>query len=252
MILQSKQHDYYDSILHKYRDNKIVFKREEKVFEVAPFKYLGLGDKSIVDRDLCNLFARYVRNLEQSLGYVAIGESYYQSINALLFCGKVFPFFEKKIRVVPGDKIVRDFHKPHQALDEDRVWLPDDFVLIHESYAGEGYNDPLADKICHKYSPIILLSSRRKVTLNPLLKDLKFPMHAHDAAQSLLQFLAPIEPDMATIDDKYKVQAHGFDQESFRRAPGGPTRKRKPKKVALQPMQITLPNKKAFRLPKEK
>ena len=253
MILQSKQHDYYDSIIHKYRDNKIVFKREEQRFNLAYFSYQKT-DRAIEDRDIANLFAKYTKSLTWRTGFLTKGEIRYEDIYVLLFCGKAYPFYEKTVAINSySDSITRDFINPHSHIPEDSyVFRSDDFLFLNENYKGEGIVDTLVEKVNKKYSPIVLLHKQRSIIINPILKDLNFPMHAHDAAQNLLQFLAPIEPNMITIDDKHKAQAHGFDQESFRRAPGGPTRKRKPKKAALQPMQITLPNKKAFRLPKEK
>jgi len=65
------------------------------------------------------------------------------------------------------------------------------------------------------------------VVLNPRLQDVFFPMNGGEAVQTIMGFLSAQDPKTVEIAAPYRIAAHGFDNASFRREKGGPTRKRK-------------------------
>jgi hypothetical protein len=64
-------------------------------------------------------------------------------------------------------------------------------------------------------------------TLNPSLKDVKFPVDPVVVYTAIFNSLQASELQTLEVQNKYKVLAHGMDNDSFKREPGGPTRKRK-------------------------
>jgi hypothetical protein len=63
--------------------------------------------------------------------------------------------------------------------------------------------------------------------LNPCLKAIKFPEDPVVVYTLIFNSLQTPEPKMLEVQDSYKALAHGMDSGSFKREPGGPTRKRK-------------------------
>lgn len=208
MIIQSKFHDYYDSLAGQYTDKQIVFNREEK-----PIK-----DANSVPKEL----TKYLR-----LESIVLGDLSYESISALIFCGVIYPFFQK----VQGSNTTRDFKEPYSHLSEPKKLAYMSTVAIHlPKYKGEGIPSVVALEFNKEFAPIVLIEKTRRgftTTTNPSLVNLKFHLHPFDVYQALFQFLAPTEPPMVKIADEYKVITHGMDETSFRRDKGGPTRKRK-------------------------
>jgi hypothetical protein len=73
-----------------------------------------------------------------------------------------------------------------------------------------------------------------ELKVNPRLKPWEFfkvfdPFAACGAIQMFLQNDLVKENPVEPVLDKYKIKAHSMDHTSFRRDPGGPTRKRKKK-----------------------
>jgi hypothetical protein len=70
-------------------------------------------------------------------------------------------------------------------------------------------------------------------TLNPSLKEVKFPVDPVVVYTAIFNSLQAPEPQMLEVDDSYKALAHGMDTGSFKREPGGPTRKRKKSQLGM-------------------
>lgn len=215
MILVSKFHDYYDSIARKHRDEKVVYVRETRQLDSKLDCNVLLRFRRISER--------FVREQWRGIGFPFEG----QALNAVLFCGRVFPFLETTRRKSKSfwnydTETVRDFREPYKGITPSRfsncVHLPD--------YDGQGIATGEALALNRAYAPVVLLE-QGCTTLNPCLEKLGFPLHAAEAAQCLLQFLAPRDPEIVEVGADIRIAAHGFDEMSFRRDKGGPTRKRK-------------------------
>jgi hypothetical protein len=219
MFIHSKHRDYYDNILsHLERDPKIVYKREETQIPIS---------------DAFKELRRYTRELSFSIPLRQRTET----VNVILFCGKVFPFYHKEgeygNRPFKKEEDVFNYTSPYEKFppekEKTRYLSEYQDLAVPESYQGEGIEHPHALKLNRELAPVILIraTNRQNVTLNPILKTWAFPLHAHTVVQCLMSFLAPVEPQMVQTEDKYRVAAHGFDKGSFRKEAGGPTRKRK-------------------------
>lgn len=212
MIIRSKFKDYYDSLAGRFRDTQIVYKRERVNLDIG-------------------IAPRYIRGLSKYL-YSKGDFAPELTVELILFCGKVYPF--SCLRRSRGGVFLppkMNYIRPYGDFvlsDIERERLPVDYVE-------GGLEDPLAERACRDLAPIIHIYRRGsfrlsvEVVLNPALKEMKFPLHPYDAFQGLMAFMAPREPVMVEVADRYKVQGKGFDSHSFRREKGGPTRKRKRK-----------------------
>lgn len=124
---------------------------------------------------------------------------------------------------------------------------PIDFSVISR-YTVENVYDPINNLLAHEgehpklvelhkqFKTPLIRFNRNSITLNPILKDLKFGDYIDN--YTLLQEITLFynqylreQPEMVEISDKDKIHAHGFDvKESFRTSkPGGPKRKHKRK-----------------------
>lgn len=213
MIIQSKFHDYYDSLAAQFTDKRIVYKRDEE----------QLIEREVIPKALI----KYLR-----LDAIIVGSAEYECINAIIFCGKIYPFFESCKKY---NQITRDYKDPyaHMAVPKKNIYSNATTIHLPE-YRGEGIYSIAAEKLNKTIAPIVLLEKngyRFDATINPQLSRVKFHLHPFVVYQALFQFLAPVEPPMVKTSDSYKVIAHGMDETSFRRDKGGPTRKRKKNKL---------------------
>jgi hypothetical protein len=77
--------------------------------------------------------------------------------------------------------------------------------------------------IHHELNAPVILIRNRDYVLNPVLKDLSFARKydSFTAYQDLEMFISGVmggnSPMMITIEDKYRIQSHGFDKYSFRK-----------------------------------
>lgn len=215
MILISKFKDYWDSLAHQLRDNRIVYDRKQEEFSLNYSWYNGnsdlinyLKDKTLIQMVLnasCDI-KRSKEEYEYRPFGGAAGYSF-EGTGSIHICGKIYKFLVKKPR---GYDSTLEFT----------------YISQEESALAQYLNEKIAPILA--FSPFNLgLSSSNTFTINPCLKTFKFPEHPYEVVQQLMKFLRPKENVMLEVSDKYKAQAHGFDKHSFRREPGGPTRKRK-------------------------
>ena len=190
MIIQSKFHDFYDTMLKTMGiDKSVVFRRvEEDIDEIFTFPTLP------------------------TYNITAIG-SYETCLDYFIFCGKLIPFIHKEnkewfynlddIKTIIGDA---KFEKVLEAINKDYT------------------------KICISYNtPIILIQQHRfydtrRVTKNVQLSKYYFQKYAtpFDCYSKIYNFISGVltnpEKEAKPISDKLKVKAHSFDPKtSFRK-----------------------------------
>lgn len=213
MIIQSDFRDYYDYVFNTHRDNKIIFKRMDKD--------VHLSDE--YKEEIC----RYLRPTTGSFY-----NHTYKDISLILFCGKIYPFVTLQERV-------RGFTYYEQYYDVYSYDNPYQFFKTNANLkqltAQFGEKVEIAQKINKNIAPIVLIDEKLNyhsiVNINFNLRRYNFPLHANDVAQELMSFLSTPEPEIVEVQDKYKIQGHGYNNQSFRREKGGPTRKRKKVKI---------------------
>jgi hypothetical protein len=231
MILHSNFRDYYDGTLSMYRDPKIVYKRESVEYKqsecpaaVKPFR-------------------KYAYTVAESWGF----EYFHVSLGAVIFCGTVYPFRREVFQVSNPPyhnsfELKYFYDDPYNSEDVDKLigrssrgilsawgsdWMRERYYF-DRNYKGGGFKDNLAKVYQTENKCPIIVVDYCNITLNGKLADVHFPLHVTEVAQALSGFLASNDPEILQTQDKYKIQAAGFDVvESFRREKGGPTRKRK-------------------------
>lgn len=212
MIINSKFIDYYDSLAGQYPDKKVVYNRKRETFYDVD---IPKEFHPIINKYCCGGTWTIGGRLSKRKDYVGV----------MLFCGKIFPFGYAETNQVP-----RDFKTPYAEINQEKTrYFRSPFIKIPE-YDGSGYEHPIAIELCQKYGPVILVHFEYRdsyVEINPCLKKEKFHLDAYTVYQDILSFLMAHNPVVPEMNDEIKAEARGFDDLSFRREPGGPTRKRK-------------------------
>jgi hypothetical protein len=256
MIINSDFRDYYDFLLnHENRDPSIVYERKASTVCVyVPSTasnrrgtYDSRNNYPHLDEKLVLTLRLYLRDSEMyPREYARKYDVCSKELELILMAGKIYPFtrYRERSACYPYDsKGVVDYRTPYQHFEDLRMaraalfsatYRDDTYILkTPEFVMEEGFADPAAEHANKVLAPVIYVEGRfdsgLQLNLNPRLKDLNFPIHAAQVVQRLMQFMAPVDPQPVKTADKYRVQAHGFNKESFRREPGGPTRKRKKK-----------------------
>lgn len=211
MIINSDFKDYYDVISKQFRDPKTVFERHQSI-----------KHKDQIDEKCAAIINKYCYGEYDT-------ENGIETIEALCFCGKVYPFAViRDIDCYTRSYVWNDVYKNLRTIYKyKRRWYY--FHKYPEEYEGGGIEDPTAIEIASNISPIVLCSGwpKCKIMINPKLLDINFPMHPYQAFQEIAMFINSVNPHIPDMSDKNKLESHGFDKDSFKREPGGPTRKRK-------------------------
>lgn len=252
MIINSDFKDYYDFLLnHENRDPSIVYERKQKSFRIYHPTHPHLREAtdklqcSVAETHLLWGLRAYVRQLEMyPRPYIQKHNIRTRDVELVLIAGRVFPaaiYVDHENRAFSSER-VWDYQTPYVHFKDLRAlrpylfnnrhkgeWVVD--LKIPEVNPEEGFPDEAAVYANKTLAPIVHVeedwSGSLRFNLNPRLRQLHFPVHPAQVVQWLMQFMAPVDPQPVETEDKYRAQAHGFDKASFRREPGGPTRKRK-------------------------
>lgn len=220
MFIQSNFRDYYDSVARTLgRDPKVVYARKT-----------GFRTNKQFPETVVSEFLRSSRLLR--------GDDKSHYVSLILFCGKLYPIGVNLDENCP-DAVGLDFENPYAEFSpkDKGSWL------YARPKCEFGQEHPDALRLNRSLAPVILLqqdgccrgiddSYATFAVLNPQLSLFRFPVNAAQVYQSLMGFIAPQDPDAPPTGDKYRKLAQGFDNGSFRREPGGPTRKRRNSKLA--------------------
>lgn len=222
MLIVSKFHDYYDGALKAFGvDKSIVFERKYETIHPV-----GLMPPMPYDTH----------------------NNPHQAIGAVLFCGKMYPFFW-----------THDYHRPLEEQDSidydiNRIWryidarysfhkqerarrrsaletaMAVDYVEVHRQYRTPIIGLEFTQRSWNNNNGIA--HSNQYGALNPKLSDWKF-FHikgSYETVQDIMMYISGVlgQPDKPSRPqtDKEKVASHGFDRFSFRKD-GPPTRKQK-------------------------
>jgi hypothetical protein len=247
--LISKFSDYYDSALAYGIDNTVIYKRvrEEIVFARMRRHW---------ETNVCIVYNKFSANLksiiaDRSKSYqYELKSSKDKSINItveanfLLFCSKLYPYFEIDIKGTDHNCIrynISEFSYSEEdlikvlskyATKEDISKFLEKDTRFFSSTKRSSYFKEIFKKyenidyvhLHHELNCPFALIHSDKIIKNPVLKDIKFVKHLDPLAtyQSIEQFISGVmggqSPVMIEIDDIYRIQAHGFDKKmSFRK-----------------------------------
>lgn len=200
--------DYYDNasyIMHS--DEPVYLRKEIEHFDGAEY-------------DLVHdhyYYRNYFDTLKEHFEYMV-----------LFFCGKAYPF--AKIKIDGKVRYIFDKKECEKIIEKKRDEHP------------SRYRPPINLKHFEKHQslrfnevyncPIILLrkdrpndrGSRNAIILNPQLSVFEFYriIDPNTCYQEIFMWMNSVhrnEKPIAEIEDKYKIQQHGFDKASFRKPP---------------------------------
>lgn len=227
MKLISKFRDYYDGVTHQYRDEHILYIREQKEIEFARADFEKLP---------------YVSEAHHYSNYL-VSETraeFLISFRIMGFCGKLYPFVAVKERFTDNRYFFYSFHSFNDFVTSAKLTLDHgikrwrwskgyDTTYLSEYvkfFNNRDHYTNLEAKFHELNAPCFLYregaNQNRKIITNPMLKKfgfakLKDPYSAH---QELYQFVGGYlnqpERPMVEISDKDKIHKHGFDEWSFR------------------------------------
>lgn len=239
MRIISKEHDYYDSVQAYGHDSSLIYLRKEE--EIVPTRISVWDDineiLSDLDRYITIYWSRHDKK-ELAIDVYVIG-----------FCGKIYPLIRISgidflYNIEDTNKCLSEKHPKHyQSFVDDSIgsWRRKSKAQTKQKRLEALFKCSGSDKFMNIFiesnAPIFLCHRNEDrdtaFYLNPSnLKNYKFqkifdPFAAFQELEMFMGSLKSNEPDVASIEDKYRISAHGFDKWSFRKMPG----KRKPRKA---------------------
>jgi len=244
MLIASKEHDYYDSIMQLGVDKTCVFTRKmlewfdneseyKRIFSIKP----RIDMKYVITR---------MDRFRNPIGNIRIEKTGY-----IFFCGSCFPFLDLSDVDRTGvkhslfafspeevDRFVYSFGAKEDKIGYDtkskrhsiNFWntpltlRQENIQLVFSNRANK--TDDIID-FHHKIdSPIVVFDffyRNHKITINPLLKNYEFykVFDPYTTFQELSMFISGVmggkTPKMEKVSDEVRLEKHGFDKKtSFR------------------------------------
>lgn len=230
MRIISKKQDYYDSALAFGHDTNVIFHRTEEVIVSKPQEQLGelsmfasgqwvtrlptssAGRSSVSDVTICMFKILFCGKFYHGVE-ISTYAWYNFSSNQERFCVYTFEDLETTLIERVGVKLA------DVASTRRQTQLKQHFSEVKTDF----------DLAFSLKSPVVIGITLRhdhvNVIKNGILKDYQFykVVDPYTAFQEIDMFMsgimAPENRPMVTIADKYKIQEHGFDKSSFRKAP---------------------------------
>lgn len=221
MRVISPFHDYYDSAQSFGQDMSVVFNRKTVVYE---------EDKTPdnVSQILSEISKEIRRDWAWRWALPHIlrvdGKQYDLSYGQIIFCGVMYPF----IRFYSfGGK--EEFIYSYEAFlskfgDADFTRSYKDAKRVIKDYFSKNGTDALKNLLV-EHKAITMSWYNRIVTINPVLSEYQFykAKPAWEAYQELDSYICGVltfpQNAMVEIEDKYRIEQHGFDKWSFRKMP---------------------------------
>lgn len=232
MYINSNFSDYYDFCTKYGQDSKIVYNRKtSNISTVDKTKTWPIGGLDVNDRShLLKLCSDVMRELNPSITYNNL--TGWTSKHAISFyCVGGHPYFliHETHTVVSFIEALAYKNDKH---GKKFNYLSNSSSSKYNTFESLCKQEKLMALHTHLDVPLFGLNYIKyeygqKWTLNPSLKEVKFPVDPVVVYTQIFNSLQASEPQMLEVQNKYKVLAHGMDASSFKREPGGPTRKRK-------------------------
>lgn len=237
MYINSNFSDYYDFCTKYGQDSKIIYNRKTSKVPVHNKTRIWHGPLNNNDPShFLKLCANAVAELHPSKVYTkSTGWSNNYPIS--FYCLGGNPYFL--------------IHETHTAVSFAEAWeykndrhqKRNGYFSNYTNALGKNFEalckpEKLISLHAHLGTPVFGLNyqeyeNSQSWTLNPCLKDIKFPVDPVVVYTQIFNSLQASEPQILEVQNKYKVLAHGMDSSSFKRESGGPTRKRKKIKLGM-------------------
>lgn len=218
MRIISRKKDYYDSVQSLGQDKDLIYIRKPKELRLNEIYWKSLNDLRLKNR--------WLEKRSESLKTVIIG-----------FCGKIY--FYASVDIMSQRYYIKSIdefekilikHKRQDLLNRLRrkgskysFYRKPLLQAMEELFKLSG-SDQYLDFFIDLNVPIFILTEDDTVIFNPdNLKDYDFYhiFDAYCAYQELEMFHSNIlktnQKEMVNIEDKYKIEQHGFDKWSFRK-----------------------------------
>ena len=224
MRIISKFKDYYDSVQSYGYDPSIMYIRKKKEILYETKEYDDIFE--------------YVKKIMDGLHYLRYDFSdmlVFSEICVLLFCNKIYPyivltFSDYKYHCYSSEE-VEDIIKKFYSKNTVNCYMTSKFgcgvnnktnVDHFFSYSGKTITNQI--DLHFKYnSPIIKISKEKYVEINPVLRYVEFfkIIDTFNTYQEISMFMGGIignqKPKVKEIDDKTRLEKHGFNKWSFRK-----------------------------------
>ena len=203
MFINSNFNDYYDFVQKNGQDPAIVYNRKEDHIELRT-----LDKETIAKLEAIFILQRRLN----CIGKRRIGDPGYE---VFVIAGRLFAVRPDGVQIDDVEAELK-FHNIRER---------NDYIWIRPKY--KNVTTKLLEDICSDLGAPIFCFRRNFVIINPNLKARGYKPNAFDVYSLIFNFFQSAEPEMVPANDKTKMQSHGFDNHSFKREAGGPTRKRK-------------------------
>lgn len=242
MIIRSKFTDYYDFIARQNRDEKVIYDRKPVCHGYdRHYKHWENKDASRLANTIANRYCWQIDVIKPLVEQCGIG--------IMLLCGKAYPFSYDSpesllsfqgIKAYSNKDVSKsdverfttlNYENPYALREAKKTKLRKTllrWVLLRSNFEKiePGTELPEGVKLCRLLGPVVLLAHYVCVSNVPL-RLVRLPVDPYTAFQDISSFLMSVEPYIPEMDDATKLGSHGFDEKTFKREPGGPTRKRK-------------------------
>lgn len=220
MILNSDFKDYYDTLFKYGTDKAVVYNRKEKRIH-----YPKKTEWVLQIKKLLNIITP-VNPFPYDASIVMVGENLYTTRMARK--GSEHCNFEEFTNVDCLDyATIESINKNNMVILHGHKQKANSIYRLFDSNKIEPITKHMLKEIQEfTESPIVKFDNDGMV-LNCNLSNTMVRINPHLVITELEKFFQTPEPTIVEVGNKYKVKAHGFDERSFKREKGGPTRKRK-------------------------
>ena len=234
MYINSDFIDYYDFCTKYGQDPKIVYNRKTSTVPTIDKKKLGYSPLDSADpSQFLKLCSNVVRELNPSSVYTK-NTGWSSSYPISFYCVGGHPYF-----LIHETHTVASFMEAWNYKNDKQQqrggWFSP--YSTGKNFEALCKQEKLIQLHAHLGVPLFGLNYNSgfggKWILNPCLKEVKFPVDPMVVYTAIFNSLQSPEPKLVQVDDKYKALAHGMDSCSFKREPGGPTRKRKKSQLGM-------------------
>lgn len=242
MKIDSDFKDYYDIGISYGIDPKCVYKRKEKELSEEDIKTFSILPYVLRPLDSSRRNKNYFTLRDKKDNQVFFDK------NVILFCGEIYTFLtapymfsKNETKYLHTYKAFQDFCNEHEIKESGKKYYQyyaDDNMNKIQRFYEKKYDKPstsryLEDVVMPSKDKLIEIHRKLNTPIidvincvsNPCLRNFGFASQVdpYTAFQEINMFITNVfgvgEPDTIEIDEKYKIEKHGFDKKTSFRHP---------------------------------